>query len=242
MAVISSKVIIVHHIATPNALDTLLQSFDGLPNNPASLYLSTTAQNLIVYAVPTRTVSAISLPYLVEALRQKERSASALKTFSRLTCTVRNHIHEVQMMELALRRRDIDRMWLAGFDRCISRDSNLDMSMLVFEGLGRINEFDERILHLPVLWKKYHDRLLANRNGVGGPFWVARIRDATQKRLAVSCGETHRGYSVDSAKGTWDRESIEEQTDSWNDDVMMDAITGGEWLGGAEHWAKFDML
>ncbi|KAJ6192274.1 hypothetical protein J3E72DRAFT_389772 [Bipolaris maydis] len=146
------------------------------------------------------------------------------------------------MMELALRRRDIDRMWLAGFDRCISRDSNLDMSMLVFEGLGRINEFDERILHLPVLWKKYHDRLLANRNGVGGPFWVARIRDATQKRLAVSCGETHRGYSVDSAKGTWDRESIEEQTDSWNDDVMMDAITGGEWLGGAEHWAKFDML
>ncbi|EUC27294.1 hypothetical protein COCCADRAFT_31190 [Bipolaris zeicola 26-R-13] len=213
MAVISSKVIIVQHIATPNALDTLLQSFDGLPNNPASLYLSTTAQNLIVYAIPTCT-----------------------------TCTVRTHIHEVQMMELALRRRGMDRMWLAGFGRCISRDSNLDMNMLVFEGFGRIDDFDERILHLPVLWKKYHDRLLANRNGVGGPFWVARIRDATQKRLAVSCGETHRGYSIDRAKSTWDRESIEEQTDSWNDDVMMDAITGGEWLGGAEHWAKSDML
>jgi hypothetical protein len=109
-------------------------------------------------------------------------------------------------------------------------------------GLGGSKGFDERILHLPILWKKYHGRLLANRNGCGGSFWVVRIREATQKRLAVSCGETHRGYGVDSAKSAWNKDSIEEDSDSWNDDVMMDSIHNGEFLGGAEHWAKFDTL
>lgn len=145
-------------------------------------------------------------------------------------------------MELALRRSDYDREWLAGLDRCIAQDSSLHINALISDGLGGNEEFDERILHLPVLWKKYHDRLLANRNGVGGSFWVANVREATRKRLAVSCGGIHRGYSVDGAKSAWDKDSIEEQTESWNDDVMMDSITAGEFLGGAEHWVKFNML
>ena len=270
MALTTSETITVQHIATPDALNMLLQSFDGLPNNPASLYFSTTAQYLIIYVAPMRAISTIGISYLVEALRQKERNACALQSFlengpaikvffdarktakilfdscairlSNPPCTARAHIHEVQMMELALRQRDTDRKWLAGFDKCIARDSNLDINMHILDDLGESKLFDKRILHLPFLWKKYHDRLLANRNGVGGAFWVAHIREATQKRLAVSCGETHRGYSIDSAKSAWDRESIEESTDSWNDDVFMDLIHQGEILGGAEHWAKFDML
>jgi hypothetical protein len=58
----------------------------------------------------------------------------------------------------------------------------------------------------------------------------------------VSCRDTHRGYGVDSAKNAWNRDSIEKERDSWNDDAMMDSITNGEFLGGAEHWAKFDIL
>jgi hypothetical protein len=80
MAVNPSETITVQRVATSDALDTLLQSFDGLPNNPASLYLSTTAQSLIVYVAPKRTISAISLPYLIEALRRKERSASEFRS------------------------------------------------------------------------------------------------------------------------------------------------------------------
>jgi hypothetical protein len=80
MTSISSGTITVQRVVTPDALNTLLQSFDGLPNNPASLYLSSTAQSLVVYVAPKRTVSAIGLLYLIEALRQKERSASALKS------------------------------------------------------------------------------------------------------------------------------------------------------------------
>jgi hypothetical protein len=80
MAVNPSETITVQRVATSDALDTLLQSFDGLPNNPAFLYLSTTAQSLIVYVAPKRTISAISLPYLIEALRRKERSASEFRS------------------------------------------------------------------------------------------------------------------------------------------------------------------
>ncbi|RYN63054.1 hypothetical protein AA0117_g12853 [Alternaria alternata] len=264
MTSFSPATITVQRIVTADTLSTLLRSFDGLPNNPASLYLSSTAQNLVVYVAPKRTLSTISLPYLIEALRRKEENASALKsllengpvikvffdarktakilfdscgiTLSNPPCTIRAHIHEVQMLELALRQGDGSREWLAGLDQCIARDSDLEIEMHVPAGLCRSIRYDERILHLPVLWKKYHDRLL------GKSFWVATIREATQKRLAVSCGGSHRGYSVDSARSAWDRDSIEEERDSWNDDVMMDHIHNGDWLGGAEHWAKFDVL
>lgn len=77
----SLETITVQLIASRDALNTLCQSFDGLPNNPASLYLSTTSRSLIIYVFPTRAVNVISLPYLVQALRRKEESASALKSF-----------------------------------------------------------------------------------------------------------------------------------------------------------------
>jgi hypothetical protein len=70
----------VQRIASQDALNALCQSFDGLPNDPASLYLSTTSQSLIIYVAPTRAVNVISLPYLVQALRRKEKSASAMKS------------------------------------------------------------------------------------------------------------------------------------------------------------------
>jgi hypothetical protein len=142
-------------------------------------------------------------------------------------------------MELALRQRDTDREWLAGLDQCVARDSDLDIKVLMSEGLGGDKAFDEGISYLPVLWKKYHDRSLADRNGYGGRLWVANIREATRKRLAVSCRETHKGYG-DSARSAWNRDSKETERDSWNDDVMMDSITNGGFSGGAEHRAKFD--
>jgi hypothetical protein len=146
------------------------------------------------------------------------------------------------MMELALRLRDTDREYYAGLDKCIANDSSLDIATLMPGGLNRSQEFDNRILHLPVLWKKYHNRLRTDRHGSGSSFWIANIREATQKRLAVSCGEIHKGYSVDSVKSVWDKDTIEQESDSWNEDVMMDTNTSGEFLGGEEHWAKFSVL
>ncbi|KAF1993820.1 hypothetical protein P154DRAFT_527481 [Amniculicola lignicola CBS 123094] len=101
--------------------------------------------------------------------------------------------------------------------------------------LNRGVRFDKRILHLPLLWKKYHDQLASGYNRVGKSFWIAIIREATQRRLEVSRGEKHRGYDADGAKSGWYKESIEERTDSWNNDVLIDAYTGGEFVGGEEH-------
>jgi hypothetical protein len=75
-------------------------------------------------------------------------------------------MHEVQMMELALRRSDHDREWLAGLDRCIAQDSSLKVNILIPYGPGGNKGFDERILHLPVLWKTYHDQLFGHRIGI----------------------------------------------------------------------------
>jgi hypothetical protein len=146
------------------------------------------------------------------------------------------------MMELALRRKDTDHEWLAGLGKCIANDSSLDLNMLALSISNIHGEIDKRILHLPVLWEKYHSQLIDRRNGHGGSFWIAMIREATQKRLAVSRGEKHMGYGIDSARSAWDKDSIEEACESWNDDVLTDANTNGEWIGGAVHWAKFEIL
>jgi hypothetical protein len=114
------------------------------------------------------------------------------------------------MMELALRKGDKDRKWLYGLDECLSRG----LDILPPYRADKYKEFDERILHLPALWK----------------------------RLAVAQGEHHRGYSVDSAKSAWDEDTIEQETESWNEDVMMDHIHNGEWMGGPEYWATFEVL
>ena len=146
------------------------------------------------------------------------------------------------MIELAVREGDYGREWLASLDKCIARHSGLDVTALMPDDSIGVNQFDSRILHLPVLWKRYNDQLHASRYGFGGGgFWVAKIRTDTRLRLAVSCGETHYGYSADGAKSGWYRERVEEETDAWNDDLMDDIRHGGEILGD-DHWAKFNLL
>jgi hypothetical protein len=131
-------------------------------------------------------------------------------------------------MEVALRSGDNNREWLASLDQCIAKDSSRDNYGV---GTNSNPDFDQRILHLPVLWKTYHDRLKGGQNA----FWVAQVREAMQKRLDVAMGKAHSGYSIETAKSAWDKDSIAVQRDSWNDDVLDDHVTKGESLGGAEH-------
>lgn len=145
-------------------------------------------------------------------------------------------------MELALRQSDDDREWLAGLDKCIANDSDLDVDVAMLGNISSGMGIDGRILHLPVLWKKYHGQLASGRFGVGGSFWISMVRKAIQERLEASHGEKHGEYHTNGARSGWYREMIEEATESWNDDVMMDISTGGEWMAGAEHWAQFEVL
>jgi hypothetical protein len=81
MAVVPPRKITLQGIASPDAFHTLLQTLDGLPNNPASLYLSNTSHDLIIYVAPTRIVNSINISYLSKALSLQEKGASALKSF-----------------------------------------------------------------------------------------------------------------------------------------------------------------
>jgi hypothetical protein len=57
-------------------------------------------------------------------------------------------LYELRVIELAL--RDTDRQCYAGLDKCIAKDSSLSIATLMPGGLNRSQEFDNRILHLPV--------------------------------------------------------------------------------------------
>jgi hypothetical protein len=70
----------------------------------------------------------------------------------------------------------------------------------------------------------------------------ANIREETQNILAVSRGNQIEVTVSTVPKVFGGKDIIDEQTGSWNDDVMMDLNTNGEFHGSAERWAKFDML
>jgi len=139
-------------------------------------------------------------------------------------------------MQAALRKNDYQREWLASFDKCIEQDSVYDADELMLRSGA---EYDTRILHLPLLWKKYHTQLTKGQFGFGGGFWIAMIREATHERLR---GGKDNRYVLDGARSGWDGEYIEERSEGWNEDVVMDADSGGNFLGGEEHWRQFAVL
>ncbi|CAN9258929.1 unnamed protein product [Alternaria alternata] len=239
MALIPPTRIKLQRVASPDEFHTLLRTFDGLPNNPASLYLSNTSHDLIIYVAPTRVVNSINISYLSKALSIQEKGASALKSFLE-TGAATLVFFDARKTAKILFENDHAREWLASLDKCITRDSDLDIDALIPDDWIGINQFDARILHLPVLWKKYHDQLHASHYGfAGGGFWVAKIRTDTRLRLAVSCGETHYGYGTANAYSHWDKDRIDEETEIWNDAIMDSGCRGGV---GGEHWAKFSLL
>ena len=275
-------------VSVSHDLSMFIPSLTGFPNNPASLYLSTSHGNLVIYIAPLSKVITIDLLDLSNALNQQHDSAIALKSLLEDKKTVKvffdartpakilfekcditlsvdvcdpNHgprksadfhyqsvlekspIHELQMMELALRKSDPNREWLAGLDKCIAKDSKLDLQNLVLDGPDYGVNLDQRILHLPSLWKNYQNQLGVRVYGVvTKSFWIAEIREATKKRLEVSRGRHHTGYDVNSARSGWWKEYIEEQMEIWDEDVWMDDYHNGEWLGGEEHWRQFETL
>jgi hypothetical protein len=108
--------------------------------------------------------------------------------------------------------------------------------------LNLLTDFDLKILHLPVLWERYHDELIAGKFGVGSSFWIGMIRTATHTRLEVARGEKQDHHRLGDAYSGWDHDYIEAQRDIWNEDVLMDHYTKGEWQGGKEYWSQFAVL
>ena len=142
------------------------------------------------------------------------------------------------MIELAVLEGNHAREWLVSLDRCISRDSDLDVNALMPDDWTDVNQYDSRIPHLPVLVQNIPRPVTCKPLPIRPRgFWVsAKIWDDSQSQLAVSCGKTHWQYDADSAHSNWCRKCIDEETDTWDDELMHNEYHGGEILG-AEHWA-----
>lgn len=81
MVLTTRSAVSVERISIPGGLPAFINSLIGLPNNPASLYLSISSRSLIIYIAPSLKVNVIDLSHLSIALRQENESASALKSF-----------------------------------------------------------------------------------------------------------------------------------------------------------------
>ncbi|KAF2755967.1 hypothetical protein EJ05DRAFT_502441 [Pseudovirgaria hyperparasitica] len=265
MATNTPATISVEHIFIPDGLPAFMQTLYSLPNCPPSLYLTVSSStSLVIYVAPASQIAIIKLSELRTALDQQDQNALALKSllehgpktkvffdardaakvlFERSAdydievCVMQSEVHEVQLMELTSRQRGRNGVWLAGFDKCIMAESKLDLNQIQFSDYGT---FDKRILHLPILWGKYHALLLKLKSG--SKFWISEVRCATKKRLDFAHGKKHPGHNCEGARIWWDSTYLDEATDSWNEDILSDAYSGGDYLGGAEHWSLFNKL
>jgi exonuclease 3'-5' domain-containing protein 1 len=158
-------------------------------------------------------------------------------------------IRDVQLMELGTREGAKD--YLAGLDRCVEKDSTISATEKKAWGLikgngrrlfdptlgGRYETFNERpipqaiaeycagdVTLLPDLFKVYSAKL----NRPGEAFWEHHVLEATAERIRLSRSPRFDGTSKSNARGPWDRESIEEAINQWNDDVLDNALSCGD--------------
>ena len=89
----TSPTISTEYISTSASLGTLLESFDGLPNDPASFYFSLDSRNLIIYVAPASNTNLINLSFLDSALQCKDQSAIAFKAFLKASQVIRVFFH-----------------------------------------------------------------------------------------------------------------------------------------------------
>lgn len=165
-------------------------------------------------------------------------------------------IKDVQLMELATRNGS--RRLLSSLTTCIEDESPIsaleritwrvakDRGHLLFdpEMGGRFEVFNERPLKpdiiqycqqdvalLAALYGVYNDKL----RQVGQAFWRVQVRGDTEDRIKLSQGPDYNGKSASMALG-WDDQLLEEYSDSWNDEIMMEARDGTYVLNENDDW------
>lgn len=154
-------------------------------------------------------------------------------------------IKDLQLMELATRKGSKD--FVAGLAKCTEKNSPVSTAakaewQRTKEGAsrfydprkgGRYEIFNERptrseivqycacdVALLPGLYNVYNAKLRLP----GENFGQVQVRGATKDRIKLSQSPGYDGQAKTKVCGPWDKESIEQATDDWNDDVMFDAL------------------
>ncbi|KAF2672683.1 domain-containing protein 1 [Microthyrium microscopicum] len=155
-------------------------------------------------------------------------------------------IKDLQLMELASRGRS--RKFVSGLAKCIEKDSPISAvakmewratkergcQLFAPEKGGSYEVFNERPLKPEIMqYCKQDVELLPGLYGVynaklrkrGQAFWRVQIRETTKDRIKQSQSPSYDGQSNSKAFG-WDDDFIDSAIESWNDDIMMEAMGG----------------
>jgi exonuclease 3'-5' domain-containing protein 1 len=165
-------------------------------------------------------------------------------------------IKDVQLMELATRNGS--RRFVSSLVECIKQDSPISPAaaaewrgtkergrrLFAPEKSGRFEVFNKRPLNLeiiqycendvsilPALYGVYNDKLRQDSQA----FWRVQVREDTKDRIKLSQSAGYNGKSKSMALG-WDDHLLEEYMDSWNDDIMMEAMDGTYVLNENDDW------
>jgi exonuclease 3'-5' domain-containing protein 1 len=159
-------------------------------------------------------------------------------------------------MELASRTGS--RKFVSGLAKCIEKESPISAvaktewrltkergrGLFAPEKGGRYEVFNERPLDpaiiqyckqdvalLPGLYAVYSAKL----QQPGRAFWRVHVRETTKNRIKLSQSPGYNGNSTSKALG-WDDQSINNEIESWNEDIMMEARAGTHVLNEDDHW------
>jgi len=226
-------------------LEAMLDRLHGLPASPPSLYLNITgldhgsSATTLKMAIASPQLSEIytlnldSLGHLICSAHSSQNitlksvleSSTITKVFfdgRQASAALFNgygirlcQVHEIQMMELATRRDDHHKERLASWQKLIEQEQ---VVLPLWKKDSSTYFSDQRVLSLPQLWSKYHRRLTVD----GTAFWVAMVRQATKERL-LSTQPHDRTKNVLSSQSPWYEELIQDERDTWNDDVCTQA-------------------
>ncbi|PCG89820.1 Hypothetical protein PENO1_102510 [Penicillium occitanis (nom. inval.)] len=75
---------------------------------------------------------------------------------------------------------------------------------------------------LPDLFNTYNAKLCQP----GKKFWELHVLEATKERIKLSQSPCFDEASNTNARGPWDKASLEEAVNQWNDDVLEDVLNG----------------
>ncbi|QGA21827.1 hypothetical protein EYB26_009538 [Talaromyces marneffei] len=155
-------------------------------------------------------------------------------------------VKDLQVMELAVRFGS--QKYVAGLTKCIENHANLPPIELqkwkqIKASVGQLWDprrggsyqvFNQRPIRtdiiqycaqdvtiLPSLWNVYHQKLRQPQSG----FWRCMVFYNVEKRIAESQGPRYNP-EAESKRYGWTKEYIEQERDSWNDDIMDGALQG----------------
>lgn len=169
-----------------------------------------------------------------------------------------NNVKDLQLMELACRKGS--RKFVSSLAKCIENESQISEGAKaqwrlarargprLFDGAGSscYRVFDERpwtpeivqyfnqdVVLLPGLYNAYNGKL----SQPGEAFWRVQVRESTKSRIKLSQSLNYDGKSKHNAVG-WSDEEIEDDLESWNEDIMMEIAAGQCVLNEHDDWVR----